>query len=166
MADLTADSELKTQGNGALFSAPIADAVTLYHGALVGLEAGYANHWADGAGDTFGGVVVGGDTTLVSDAEALLGDITPPTGRVVPRVRVEEGAILVGLDSVLNPAGGAVTQEHVGDIVYCSTSNTDDMTMASTGNTHPVGIIDDFRTATDLDVQLFTRATMKAQSLA
>ena len=166
MADLTADSELTTQGNGALFSAPIADAITLYHGAIVGIEGGYANHWADGAADVLGGILVGGDTTLVSDAEALLGDITPPTGRTVPRVRIEEGAIITGLDSVLNAAGGAIAQTDVGGIVYCATSNTDDITMATTGATHPIGFIDDFVSATNVDIKLFTRAEMNAQALA
>jgi hypothetical protein len=162
MADLTADSELKAQGNGKLFSAKIANAVTLYHHALVGIEGGYANHWADGANDVFGGIVVGGDTTLVSDAEALLGDTTPPTGRMVPRVRIEEAAILVGLDSIT----GASAQTTEGDLVYCGTSNTDDMTTDSSGMTHPIGFIDEWRSTTDVDVKLLTRAEMLAQATA
>jgi hypothetical protein len=166
MADLSADLEVTTQGNGELFTAVIADAVTLYHGCLVGIEGGYANHWADGANDVLGGILVGGETTLVSDAEALLGDITPATGRTAPRVRIEEGAILTGLDGVLNASDGALTIANVGDIVYCPSSNVADMTLNSSGHTHPVGFVDDFRSATDVDVKLFTRAEQLAQITA
>lgn len=166
MADLTADYPLQAQGDYEIFTAIIADAVTLYHGALVGIEGGYANHWADGAADTFGGYVLGGDTTLVNDQPALLGDITPPTGRTAARVRIAEGAILTGLKGLLGPGGGAVVQADVGKPVYCPTSNPEDMTMVVTGANHVIGVLDDFRSATDVDVRLLTRAEMTAQKVA
>jgi hypothetical protein len=72
------------------------------------------------------------------------------------------GVVLMHLDSV----GDTPSQAKVGDLVYCGTSNTDDMTLDSTGRTHPIGILWFYRSATDVDVKLFTPAEMLVQATA
>lgn len=155
MADQAANVVHKTQNRGGTNAYPIANGVTLYPGSLVALEGGYLNHWADGPNDVFVGIV-GGDALGISPGSALLGN----TGAtVVPEARVDEsGPTLMHLDSV----GGTPTQAKVGDYVYCSTSNTDDMTLDATGATNPVGYLSRFRSATDVDVTLFTPAEFLA----
>jgi len=164
MADLAAHLVLETKPGPTVpgqLSAPIADAVTLYAGALVGLEGGYANHWADGANDVFAGIVVNGDIDA-STTNVYLGDITPAAGLVTPEVSIATGVTLMHLDSV----GDTPTQAKVGDLVYCNTSNVADMTLNASGMTHPIGWLSRFRSATDVDVTLFTPSEMLAQATA
>ena len=54
----------------------------------------------------------------------------------------------------------------VGDVVYCTTSNTDDLTLTAGALNHPVGFMSAFRSATDVDVTLFTTAEFLAQATA
>jgi hypothetical protein len=159
MADLAASTIHKTQPRSGYNAYPIADGITLYPGALVALEGGYLNHYADGATDVFVGIVLG-DAVGISPGGALTGDTTASP---VPEARVDQsGVTLMHLASV----AGTPTQAKVGDLVYCSTSNTDDMTLTEVGRTHPVGYLSKFRSATDVDVTLFTPAEMLAQATA
>ena len=159
MADLAASTIHKTQSRSGYNAYPIADGITLYPGALVALEGGYLNHYADGATDVFVGIVLG-DAVGISPGGALTGDTTASP---VPEARVDQsGVTLMHLASV----AGTPTQAKVGDLVYCSTSNTDDMTLTEVGRTHPVGYLSKFRSATDVDVTLFTPAEMLAQATA
>lgn len=160
MADLAASVVHKTQARGRN-AAQIANGVTLYEGALVGLEAGYLNHWADGANDVFWGVLLGPGIGLAVGA-ALTGNTSatpPPEGQVDT-----SGVVLMHLDSVAGQV--ATTIANQGDLVYCATSNTDDMTLVASGHTHPIGWISRWRATDDIDVQLFTPAEMLAQATA
>ena len=162
MADVTARKTLATKTRSGRSAYPIADGVTLYEGALVGLEGGYLNHWDDGAADVFVGIVLG-DALGVSPGAALTGDTSATP---VPEARVDDsGVTLLGLDSV----GGTPTAAKVGDIVYATTSNTDDLTLDATAGgvaDYPVGFLSGFRSATDVDVTLFTTAEFLAQATA
>jgi hypothetical protein len=125
MVDVTARKTLATKTRSGRSAYPIADGVTLYEGALVGLEGGYLNHWADGANDVFVGIVLG-DALGVSPGAALTGNTSATP---VPEARVDDsGVTLLGLTSV----GGTPTAAKVGDIVYATTSNTDDLTLDAT----------------------------------
>lgn len=159
MADLGANRIHKTQPRSGYGSYPIANGVTLYPGALVSLEGGYLNHYADGANDVFVGIVLG-DALGISPGGALTGDTSASP---VPEARVDQsGVTLMHLDSV----GNITDQTDVGDVVYCGTSNTDDMTTDSTARTHPIGYVAAVRSTTDVDVTLFTPAEMLAQATA
>jgi hypothetical protein len=159
MADVTARKTLATKTRSGRSAYPIADGVTLFEGALVGLEAGYLNHWDDGAADVFVGIVLG-DALGVSPGAALTGDTSASP---VPEARVDDsGVTLLGLDSV----AGTPTAAKVGDVVYCTTSNTDDLTLTAGALNHPVGFMSAFRSATDVDVTLFTTAEHLAQATA
>ena len=147
MADVTAKKTIETKANSGRGSYKIADGVTLYEGALVGLQSGYLNHW-DETGQ-FVGVLIGGedrlnDGTIIGETS----DSKPPEGYVN-----DEGVTLMHLDSV----GGSPTAAKVGALVWCSTSNTDDMTLTDTTNP-PVGYMSRYRSATDVDVTLFSTA--------
>lgn len=158
MADLTAHKEHKTRPRAGRDAFPIANGVTLYAGALVGLESGYLNHWADGANDVFLGMMQGGyDRAGDGVLTGATADTPDPEGYVDT-----SGVILRKLASV----GDTPAQAKVGDLVYCNTSNTDDMTLNSSGMTHPIGWVVRYRSATDIDVQLFTPAEMLAQATA
>jgi len=157
MADVTARATRRSHPAGGVMSAPIADGVTVYEGMLVALEAGYANHWADGANDVFAGVLLGGDDR--ANDGILLGETADSP---VPEARIDiSGVTLMHLDIL-----GTPTQAVVGDLVYCGTSNPADMTTNSSGRTHPIGWLSRFRSATDVDVTLFTPSEMLAQATA
>lgn len=146
MADATAKKVHKTRARD-YDAYQIADGVTLYEGQLVQLEGGYLNHW-DETGD-FLGILVGGDDRAGDGI--IIGetsDTPPPEGRVD-----ESGVVLMHLSSV----AGTPTQAKVGDLVYCADSDTDNLTLTDTTNP-PVGFLKRFRSATDVDVQLFTPA--------
>lgn len=159
MADLGANRVHKTSPRSGVNSYPIANGVTLYPGALVSLEGGYLNHWADGAADVFAGICLG-DALGISPGDGLVGDTSATP---IPEARVDEsGVTLMHLDSV----GDTPAQSKVGDLVYSADSDTDSLTLDATGRTHPIGYLSRFRTATDVDVTLFTPAEMLAQATA
>tara|TARA_R100001510_G_scaffold57618_1_gene66459 strand:- start:2629 stop:3120 length:492 start_codon:yes stop_codon:yes gene_type:complete len=154
MADVTANKVHETAPRSGYNSYPIANGVTLFAGALVGLEGGFLNHFADGANDVFVGVVLG-DAIGISPGAALTGNTSASP---VPEARVDQsGVTLMHLASV----GGTPAQTKVGDLVYATTSNVDDLTLdASAGGDadHAVGYLSRFRSTTDVDVTLFTPA--------
>lgn len=159
MADVTARKTLETQTRSGRCSYPIQNGVTLYEGALVGLQNGYLNHYADGAGDVFVGIVLGPGVG-VSPGAAMTGDNTVSPE---PEARVDQsGVTLMHLDNV----GGTPTAAKVGDVVYSGTSNTDDITLTATSRNHPIGYMSAYRSATDVDITLFTPAEMLAQITA
>jgi hypothetical protein len=159
MADVTARKTLETKTRSGRSAYPIADGVTLYEGALVGLEGGYLNHYADGANDVFVGIVLG-DALGISPGGALTGDTSASP---VPEARVDDsGVTLMHLDDV----GGSPTAANVGDVVWCGTSNTDDITLTQGSRLHPIGYLSRFRSAADVDVTLFTPAEALAQITA
>ena len=160
MADLAANSFIETRPRAGRDAGRIADGVTLYAGALVGLESGLVNHWADGANDVFLGIVLGGDDRAGDGI--IIGetsDTLPPEAHIDT-----SGVVLMHLDSVAGQ--GATTIANQGDLVYCATSNPDDMTLVSSGHTHPIGFVLRWRATDDIDVQLFTPAEMLAQATA
>jgi hypothetical protein len=125
---------------------------------LCALEGGYINHWADGANDVFAGVLLGGDDRAGDGVLTGNTSDTPP-----PEARVDvSGVTLMHLSGV----GDTPTQAKVGDLVYCGTSNVADITLSATGRNHPIGYMSRFRSATDVDVTLFTPAEMLAQATA
>lgn len=138
----------------------IADGVVVYEGMLAGIDAttGYLEHWADGANDCFAGVVLGGDDRAKDGVLTGETSDTPP-----PEARVDtSGTVLMHLSSINN----SPVQGNVGDPVYCGTSNPDDITTNSSGRNHPIGFIVRWRTATDVDVQLFSMAHHVAQRVS
>ena len=158
MADLAAKTTWKTAGipkeKG---SGIIADGVTVYEGMFCAQsESGYVNHWADGATDVWGGLLVGGDDR--ANDGVLLGETsdTPP-----PRARFQSGFIMVGMSGVAGQT--TLTQANVGNLVYCPTSDPADMTTVGSGNTNPIGRIDAFRSTTDIDVYIFTPEEVRSQ---
>ena len=158
MADLAASKTMETAPSAGRISLPIANGITAYEGMLVGIEGGYANHWADGANDVFAGIATRGDD--VANDGVLTGDTSASP---VPELTVDcSGVILMHLDSV----GDTPSQAKVGDHVYCDSSNTDDMTLESSGMTSPIGILWRFRSTTDVDVKLLTPSEFLAQVLA
>lgn len=149
----------KTSPRSGYNSYPIANGVTLTPGDLVSLEGGYLNEWADGANDVFVGIVIG-DALGISPGGALTGNtgVTP-----VPEARVDQsGVTLMHLDSV----GGTPTQANVGDLVYSADENVASITLTIGALNHPIGYMSKFRSATDVDVTLFTPAEMLAQATA
>jgi hypothetical protein len=157
MADVTVKVVHKTSNGNHTMVAPIADGVTLYEGQLIGLEGGYANLWADGANDVFAGVLIGGNN------EATFGTYKGDTSASpLPQARIDcSGVVLEHLDSV----GDTPSQAKVGDLVYCGSSNTDDMTLESSGRTNAIGILWFYRSSTDVDVKLFTPAEALAYNV-
>lgn len=159
MADLGANRVHKTSPRSGYDAYPIANGVTLYPGALVALEGGYLNHWADGANDVFVGIALG-DAVGISPGAALTGNTSASP---IPEARVDQsGVTLMHLDSV----GGTPTQAKVGDLVYSADSDTDSITLTIGALNHPIGYMSKFRSATDVDITLFTPAEMLAQATA
>ena len=150
----------KTSARAGYNSYPIANGVTLYPGQLIGIAGGYANAWADGAAEVFAGVCLG-DAMGISPGAALLGNtgVTP-----LPSVRIDEsGVTLMRLAAV----AGTPTQAKVGDLVYAADSNSlTAITLTIGALNHPIGYMSKFRSATDVDVTLFTPAEMLAQATA
>ena len=159
MADLAVDRIFATKTRSGRESFPIANGVTLPVGALVALEGGYLNHYADGANDVFVGIVLGPGMGI-SPGAAITGNTS---GTPVPEARVDcSGVTLVGLSSV----GGSPDATKVGDLVYSADSDTDSMTLDDTGRTHPIGYMARFGSASDVDVTLFTPTEMLSQATA
>lgn len=147
MANLAAKTVLKTRPNAGTGAYIMADGVTFYEGMLCGLNtSGYLIHWADGASDIFIGIVTGGDDRAKDGVLTGETSDTPPT-----EARVDESGVVLMHLSI----GGSPAQSSVGDKVYCGTSNVADMTVNSSGKNQAIGWVKRYRSATDVDVQLF-----------
>jgi len=144
MSDQAAKAVRKTAPRSGTRAVPIANGVTLYEGQFVQYEGGYANHW-DETGQ-FAGICVGGKDRLRDGV--LLGNTsdTPPPEAIID----ESGTVLMHMS-----IGGTPTQAKVGLLVYCADSNPANMTMTDTTN-FPIGRLVRYRSATDVDVELFT----------
>jgi len=162
MADRTTPKIYERRPSAGRDAFPIANTVTLAPGTLVGLAAGYANHWDNGAATVFVGIAIAGDniaTAATSDQSTWLGDtsLTPD-----PEVHVDtSGTTLMHLASV----AGTPTQAKVGDLIFATSSDPEDITLTST-TSHPIGWMVRFRSATDVDVRLFTASEALAQLTA
>lgn len=164
MADLAATTLLKTRPRAGRDSFPIANTEVLYANALVQLSAGWLADWDDaGAGSTFMGIFLGGDTSSSTAAVARLGG---STGAVAaspqPHGYVDtSGVILMHLNIT-----GTPTQAVVGDLVYSADSDVTSITTNSSGRTDPIGTLIRYRSSTDVDVMLFTPTEFLAQQTA
>ena len=166
MAASTAHSEQNYQPRGDSMSFVIADGTSIWRGSLVGITSGYLTAWADAAAQLFCGLLFNGDVrektgTNAGKITGETSDSPPPEGIVL-----NGGITLMHLDSVLDELNGSLAATDVGMVVYCGTSNTDDMGGQSSGANHPVGVITRFRSATDVDVTLFSMMEHLAQKEA
>ena len=155
MADLAATSIPTTSPRAGRQAGPMADGVTLYAGALVGFQAGYVNHWAAGVNDAFLGIMLGG-VDRAGDG-ILIGETSDTPD---PEAYLDTSGVTLLALTVL----GSPTQAKVGQHIYCSTSNTADMTLdpAGAGTARPIGYMSRYTSATDQDVTLFTPTESKA----
>ncbi len=155
MADRTTTKIIETRPSAGRDSFAIADGVTVAAGTLAQLQAGFLNHWDDsGSNDNFLGIVIGGKDRA-SDG-IIIGETSDTPD---PRAFVDtSGVILMHLDSI----DGTPVQANVGAVVYCPDSDTDNIDLQASGNTNAIGVLWNFRTATDCDVKLFTPAEFLA----
>jgi hypothetical protein len=141
MANLVLNVVHKTNPAGGRASFPIKSGVTLGVGALVMLKAGFLDHWDDTA--DFYGLVVGGDFNAA-------------TGLLTGSSALEEATVdTSGVTLMHLSIGGTATAAKRGDLVYCADSNPASMTLTDTTNA-PIGYMNRWRSATDVDVTLFT----------
>jgi len=157
MTDLAAKKVWKTRPRSGRDSFPIANGVTAYEGMLVGIEGGYANHWADGANDIFAGICLRGDDRAKDGVLTGNTSDTPP-----PELTVDTSGVVL-MHMVI---AGTPTQAKVGDYVYSADSNPTSITLNSSGRTHPIGIMSRYRSATDVDVTLFSMMDHAVQAIA
>jgi len=143
MADRTTRKIYETKGADRL-AVPIANGVTLPVGTLVQSESGFANHYDGVAGKYLLGIVLGGEN-LDSDGHPV-GDtsLTPD-----PAVYIDaSGVVLTGI--------AVASSTVVGAYVYCNDSNIDNATITQPSTDAPIGWIIGWRSASDVDVKLFT----------
>lgn len=139
MADLTADTTHETLPRAGRRAFVIEDAVELFAGSFVGINAGgYLEGWEDTAGWTFVGLLLEGDT---GDTSAT----PPPAGKVDC-----SGPTLVAA------AVASVADTDMGALVYCETDNPADMDLTASTNVKAVGWVSRFYSAGIADVTLFT----------
>ena len=150
MVDATADAFPSYRQDANTDAFVIVDAVELFRGSLVQLQAGFLNHW-DETGKFVGMLMDGTEKTNTSGILGATGDDIPPEGRVL------SGLILQRLAAV----GGTPAQAKVGDLVFCADSDIANLTMTDTTNP-PVGTLWRFRSTTDVDVKLFTAGEFEA----
>lgn len=145
MADPTFNRTLEGRaGAGERRSYVVANGITIYGGALVGIVAsGYADYWDNIATTRAVGVAqdeVTGDTSATPE----------------PRVEVSHG------DEIVADVTGADDIGDVGALVYCQDGNPDSMTL--TAATSPaIGIITEWESASRQYVRLFTPAELEAK---
>jgi len=160
MTNPTVNVVHKTSARAGHNSYPIANGVTLYAGQLIGIAGGYANAWADGAAEVFGGICLG-DAQGIAPGGALTGNTS---GTPIPQVRIDESGVTLRR---LAAIGGTPTQAKVGDLVYAADGNSlTAITLTIGALNHPIGYLSKFRSATDADVTLFTPSEMLAQATA
>jgi len=145
MADRTVNTIYETKGSDRL-RVPIATTVALPIGTLVQEEGGFANHY-DGT-NTFLGIVVGGEN-LVDGIPTGDTALTPD-----PAVFIDtSGVTVVGI-----PVAGASAVTVIGEFVYCNDSDLANATVTQPTTDYPIGFIVGWRSASDVDVKLFSMA--------
>lgn len=141
MADRSTSKIYETKGADRL-AVPIANGETLPIGTLVQSQSGFANHY-DGT-STLLGIVLGGENTDSSGNPVGDTSLTPD-----PTVYVDASGVVV--------TGIAVASSTVvGVYVYCDDSDLDNATITQPTTDAPIGWIIGWRSATDVDVKLFT----------
>lgn len=134
------------RGNGGHPAAyPVADGVTIFAGALVGLDQsdGYLKNWtaATGADLDFKGLC----------NRTTIGDTSPASGLPVPEATVEEGGIVLERVAITGLTG----QGQVGDEVYALDEGPTFVTSA-TPVAEAIGTIKRFHATGIGDVELYT----------
>lgn len=131
----------------------VKDGVTIYHGALVGVDTddGALKNWAAGTDDgiMFLGIAMPKGNSILGDEDGL-----PPVECPVDT----SGMILEGV-AVTGVTGHTAD---VGDLVYATDENTFTKTASPAGK-WAVGTILRVRSGTSCDVRLFTPAEYRAQ---
>lgn len=159
MADLTADVIHDTRPRAGRDSYTIENAVTLFRGSFVGVDAGgFLDLWADTAGHRFQGLLLDGDASAAVAAPAITGATgdTPPT-----EGRVDTSGVTLNAATV---ASVAVTDNNA--LVYCITDNPADLTLTPSANVGPVGWVKRFISTGIADVTLFTPEEAEASKRA
>ena len=141
MADRTSRKIYETKGADRL-AVPIANGVTLPAGTLVQAESGFANHY-DGT-DTLLGIVLGGENLDSSGDPVGDTSLTPD-----PAVYIDASGVVVTGIAVASATA-------IGAYVYCNDSDLDNATTTQPTTDAPIGYIIGYRSASDVDVKLFT----------
>ncbi len=140
MANLDAAKIQRTAPRGATKSFVVADTITIYAGALVGLNAGgYADKWVDQAGHTFLGVAL---QTVTGNLSASL----------KPEVMVDVSGVTLRDVTI----AGTFVQADLNSILHCATDNAADAKKAANTNTKGIGWASRFASAGVGDITLFT----------
>lgn len=141
MADRTLPKIYQTKKMNRL-AVPITNAITLPVGTLVQETSGFAAHWA-GTG-TLLGIVLGGENLSTAGNPVGLTSLTPD-----PCVYVDaSGPVICSI-----PVASSTV---VGAFVYCPDSDLANATITQPTTLHPIGVIVGWRSATDVDVRLFS----------
>jgi len=151
MTALTANApNLKTQPNARTRTFQVKNAQTIYHGALVALDSGYLVPWSDTSGLQFLGVFEGFEPIITDDGIiAIVGDTgNAPDIRGIVDV---SGAYLNGVDVT-----GVSAITSLGAQVFGPDDNYATPSLTGTVDVGPIGWLADFRSATDMDVKLYT----------
>ena len=135
-------------GRGRTRSYVVKNSQALYANGLVGLDAnGLLVPWDDTAiAQRFLGVFTGWDRPGVTAGNT---SASLPVRGIVD----VSGAELVGVDVV-----GVTARANIGEPVYSTSDNPTDLTLTPTVFVKPVGRLADFRSTSDMDVELWTPA--------
>lgn len=148
MAALSADTTLPlaTQARPRQRPYVIKNSQAMYRRALCGLDAdGVLIPWADSAlALRWKGIFDNWDRAGVTAGNT---SATPAIRGIVD----VGGPMLYGVD-----VAGVSTRASIGEPVYAPTDNYADLTLTPTAFVKPIGVLDDFRTTSDMDVRLFT----------
>jgi len=141
MADRTVNKLYDTSRMDRL-PVPIINAGSLPIGTLVQNASGFADHY-DGTSNLLG-IVVGGENVDANGVPTGDTSLTPD-----PMVYVDaSGPVLKSI-----PVASSTV---VGAYVYCNDSDLDNATITQPTTDHPIGVIVGWRSASDVDVRLFT----------
>lgn len=125
----------------------VKNAQALYVNGLVGIDSnGLLVPWADTAGIKFLGTFVEFDRSGVTQGDT---SASPPVRGVVDI----SGQYLREVD-----VAGVTARANIGDLVYCADDNPATLSTTATTNVRAVGWLADFRSTSDMDVQLFDAA--------
>lgn len=145
MAALSANPSVpqKAETRSKTRAAIVSEDEVIYDSAFVGYDSnGDLVAWSDTSGLRWAGI---------SEKGSVTGDqtVTPKKDAEVRR----DGPVLVGVSVT-----SVNDEDDIGKVVYCATDNPADMTLAPTDLVGPIGRVIDYRSASDVDVELFTQA--------
>ena len=141
MADRTTNQQYESKGADRV-AYPMTNAAVLPIGTLVQVASGFADHY-DGTG-TLLGIVVGGENLNSSGIPVGDTSLTPDAACYVDA----SGPVIVGI-----PVANSTV---VGAYVYCNDSDLANADTDQPTTDAPIGWIIGWRSATDVDVKLFT----------